>query len=228
MFTQRVLGDPTHRWTRLEQLQSAMEWGEPYGAPGEVFHYCDTGYILLGQIIEDMTGESLGAGLRELLAYQRLGLSHTWLETIEPPPAGALDRAHQYFGSADTYGWDPSFDLYGGGGLVAPVGDVARFIHALFNDGIYAKAGTCDTMLTTLRSGEGSASDKERPYRMGIVVSQSEGLTTYSHTGFWGTAAMHAPGLNATIAVAVTQQQTTALRWLLNGSIALLREYHEE
>jgi D-alanyl-D-alanine carboxypeptidase len=33
-FLARILGDPSHRWTRQEQLQLAMEVGDPLGAPG--------------------------------------------------------------------------------------------------------------------------------------------------------------------------------------------------
>jgi CubicO group peptidase (beta-lactamase class C family) len=108
-FGQKIEADPTHRWTRAEQLQSAMDWGEPYGPPGQVYRYSDTGYILLGDIVERTSGQPLAAALRELLEDAQLGLASTWLETLEPPPAGAKERAHQYLGDVDpTAGTRPS------------------------------------------------------------------------------------------------------------------------
>ncbi len=198
------------RWTRLEQVRGAMDWGQPYGAPGEVYRYSDTGYVLLGEILERLTGESLGAALRELIDYDRLGLSSTWLETVEPRPTGSADRAHQYIGGIDSYTWDPSMDLHGGGGLVSTVEDLARFIRAVFRGGVFARSSTSDTMLTTIvasRGGPAAYDTVQIPgvYRMGINVQELEGLTVYSHTGFWGNLAAYVPSLDAAFAVAVTQ-----------------------
>src|SRR5438445_8444189 len=132
----------------MEQVQFAMDHGAPYGQPGEVYHYSDTGYILLGEIVERVSGLSLAQALRSLLRYQRLGLRHTWLETLEPTPPGTADRAHQFMGEVDTYGFDPSLDLWGGGGLAATAGEMARFTRGLFVGGVYDRRTTLDTMLT--------------------------------------------------------------------------------
>ncbi len=66
IYTEEILADPNHRWTRTEQLEAAMEWGDPYGPPGEVYRYCDTGYILLGEILEQVTGRTMPDAVREL------------------------------------------------------------------------------------------------------------------------------------------------------------------
>ena len=39
----------------------------------KVFHYSDTGYILLGEIIERRSGNAYGPALRNLLRYEDLG-----------------------------------------------------------------------------------------------------------------------------------------------------------
>ncbi len=36
-FFEAIMSDPMHRWSRAEQLQAAVDWGEPYGAPGAVY-----------------------------------------------------------------------------------------------------------------------------------------------------------------------------------------------
>ncbi|MCU0234626.1 MAG: beta-lactamase family protein, partial [Thermoanaerobaculales bacterium] len=116
-FEQAILADPLHRWTRAEQVRAAVEWGDPHGAPGEIYTYCDTGYVLLGAIIEQASGRTLAAAVRELLGFERLGLRATWWETLEPPPEQLPARAHQFLGELDSFDFDPSLDLYGGGGI---------------------------------------------------------------------------------------------------------------
>ena len=49
-------------------MQGAVDWGDPIGMPGEVFSYSDTGYILLGAILEHVTETSMGTALRETLS----------------------------------------------------------------------------------------------------------------------------------------------------------------
>lgn len=230
-FFEAIMSDPMHRWSRAEQLQAAVDWGEPYGAPGAVYRYSDTGYILLGAIIEQVTGVPLAGALRDLLGYERLGLGATWLETLEPPPTGVADRAHQYLGEIDTYDFDPSFDLYGGGGLASSVEDLRAFIDGLFTGDVFANLATSDTMLATIHGAEAGPAawgSEQVPgvYRMGIWVDEVEGTTVYMHTGFWGTLAAYAPDLNASIGAAVTQQESRALhlRQLLQRTLALLGE----
>ena len=97
-FDARIGANVRHRWTRAEQLEGAMDWGDPYGKPGEVYGYSDTGYILLGEILERVTELPMGTALRELIGYEELGLTSTWLEKKEPRPPGVPDRAHQFDG----------------------------------------------------------------------------------------------------------------------------------
>ncbi len=79
---------PTKRWTRTEQLQFAMDHGKPLGKPGEVYGYSDTGYILLGSIIEKVTEQPLAVAIRNTLNYNDLALKSTWLESLEERPEG--------------------------------------------------------------------------------------------------------------------------------------------
>ena len=65
--------------------------------------------------------------VRDLVGYSNLGMDSTWWEILEPPPAGVPDRAHQFLEDIDVYAFAPYYDLYGGGGVVSTVGDLARF-----------------------------------------------------------------------------------------------------
>jgi D-alanyl-D-alanine carboxypeptidase len=215
-YGERIVADPLHRWTRAEQVAAAMAWGAPLGRPGEVYCYSDTGYVLLGEVVERAAGKPLPAAVRELVGFERLGLRSTWWELLEARPAGVPERAHQLDGAIDSFGVDPSIDLYGGGGLVATMGDLTRFMRGLFTGQVFTKPATLDTMLTTIagaRPGPGDEGPKTIPgvYRMGIFVAEIDGITVYRHTGYWGTVASYVPSLDLALAVGVTQRDARAL-----------------
>ena len=209
-YTEAIIADPMHRWTRSEQLQIAMDWGDPYGGPGEYYTYCDPGYGLLGAIIEQASGQPMAVAVRELLDFGYLGLDSTWWETLESQPAGVPEQAHQFIGEYDTADFNPSYDLYGGGGIASTVGDLARFYRALFTGGVFADPATAGVMLTTVDGVQAlpGASERALPpgaYRMGIWVVEVEGFTTYRHTGFFGTLATYVPELDLVVTVTTNQ-----------------------
>lgn len=217
-FSAAVFGEPGRRWSRMDQVRWAMERGKPYGAPGSVYNYSDTGYIMLGEILERVTGQGLAEALRQLLGFERLKLTSTWLETLEPAPAGVADRAHQYMDSLDTYAADPSFDLYGGGGLVATPKDMATFTRALLTGKVYREPKTLDLML----SHPGIIT--QRDYRMGIYAMVLAGDQGFGHSGFWSTYAFHVPASDVTIASSISQQgMGNASRQLLEALYRVVR-----
>ena len=227
-YTEAIIADPNHHWTRAEQLQKAVDWGDPHGAPGEFYTYCDPGYGLLGAIVENASGQPMAMAVRELLAYENLGMTSTWWETLEAKPTGAPERAHQFFGDMDTFAFHPSYDLYGGGGLVSTVGDLARFYRALFTGGVYADPATADVMLTTVDGVQPLPGARPLGYRMGIWVVEIEGFTTYRHTGFFGTLATYVPELDLVVTVATNQNQDEgALNRLALEAIKLVAEARE-
>jgi len=224
-YTEAILADPMHHWTRAEQLQGAVDWGDPHGSPGEFYTYCDTGYVLLGSVIEQVSGQPLAEAVHRLVGYEDLGLTSTWWETLEPPPTGIPERAHQFYGDHDTFDFHPSFDLYGGGGIVSTVGDLARFYRAVFTGGVFTDPATTGVMLTSIDGVEPLPDARPLGYRMGIWVTEIEGFTTYMHTGFFGTLAAYVPDLDLTVAVTVNQNQSGgALQDLAREAIKTVAE----
>ena len=148
-----VNGDPAKRWTRLEQLRFAVDHGTPVSEPGAVYAYSDTGYILLGEILERVTGASLADAYRTLLDFAGLHLDATYLESLEPVPPGTGARAHQYWGDVDGFDTDPSFDLYGAAGLVSTVADLSTFYRALLRGDVFTRPETLDTPRVRCRDG---------------------------------------------------------------------------
>lgn len=202
-YIEKVFDDPSHEWTRTEQVQGCVDWGDPLFEPGEQFSYSDTGYILLGEIIENVTEKSLGKAVRELIDFKNLGLNATWWEKTEQKPSTATERIHQYFQGMDTFNFDPSLDHYGGGGLVANTKDMARFYQELFAGNVFEHSSTLDTMITKVSFSEDYTPSSD--YRMGIFYFNFNEMDMYSHSGFWSTQATYIPELNASVSIIITQ-----------------------
>lgn len=192
-----VLAAPERVWTREEQVRFALEHGAPVGAPGERYVYSDTGYLLLGAVLEARTGLGLAQAYRSQLGFERLGLQATWLDELEPAPANHVALAPQAYDGLPLSSIDASADLFGGGGLVSNTADLARWFQALFAGEVFTRASTLDTMSripsTNIEDGGG----------MGIFrLERSDGSPCWLHEGFWGVAAMVCPDLDVSVAVA--------------------------
>jgi D-alanyl-D-alanine carboxypeptidase len=168
--------------------------------------------VLLGEVVGLAAGRPMAEAVRDLVGYSELGMNSTWWEILEERPVGASERAHQFLEDLDVTAFDPSYDLYGGGGVVSTVGDLARFWRGLFSSRVFESLDTADTMLTTIEGARAlaDASDRALPpgaYRMGVWRVEVEGFETYRHTGFWGTLATYVPELDLVVTLTVNQNQ---------------------
>jgi len=197
-YFEKIQADPSHVWTRTEQLEALINWGKPVGSLGEKFSYSDTGYILLGEIIERITGKSMNEAFSNLLYFKQLGLKNTKIEDALNPNNNPKNRIHQYIDGEDIYNWNCSIDLYGGGGLLSTTQDLALFYQGLFHHKVFKNKTTLDTMLATTKyfSSEKPVID----YRKGIYFIKLKELDTWTHSGYWGTQVVYIPSLNITIA----------------------------
>ena len=209
-YDEAILANPERRWTADEQIRLLVKWREPVGAPGEMYSYSDSGYILLGGIIEQKTGLSLGAAVRELVEYDRLGLVCTWWEYTEEPPAAAGPRAHQYYGDLDTRNWHASLDLHGGGGIIADAPELARFMRLLLEGEVLQRQSTLAAMTR----------DGTPAYRLGLMVKEFSGQQAFGHQGFWNTFAFHLPALDLTVSGCILDHFATNGRELAAALVA--------
>ena len=200
-FQQAVLSNPSRKWTRAAQVEFAVKHYGPAGEPGSEFHYSDTGYILLGDIIEQVTKQTYAAAMRSILRYSELGLDSTYLEESEPVPDPLLPQAHTYVGGADMASIDPSYDLFGGGGLVSTVQDVSKFFVALFNGSIFEYGSTLDLMLgigQPILAGSGG-----EPAHMSLYPRMIGSEPCFGHSGFTGITALYFPSLQTSVTFTV-------------------------
>ena len=207
-YIEACAANPQKRWTRTEQLQFAMRVGEPVGDPGEVYEYSDTGYILLGEIIEKISGLSLAGAMRNLLKYETLGLHSTWLESLEKRPEGLPDPVHRYMGTTDATLFDNSVDLYGGGGISSTSKDLGTFFNALFNGGVFENESSLKMMTTKgVPSGD---KDDDGSYGLGMGIGSFLESNMYTHSGFWGSIWIHVEKYNTTVVINYTNDTNGA------------------
>jgi D-alanyl-D-alanine carboxypeptidase len=142
-FLTDFLADPSRDWEPLAILGYVRNM-KPIGVPGQRYHYSDSGYLLLGLLIEAVTGKSLDRVFRERL-FAPLGMADTYLSYHEPPEGH--DESHRYEEALDLHGQRRQSADWGGGGIVSSTRDLSRFLIALAQGKLFKNATTLDAMM---------------------------------------------------------------------------------
>jgi D-alanyl-D-alanine carboxypeptidase len=133
--------------------------------------YSNSGYFILGLILEKVTGKSYGDALGERIS-SKIGLRDTYVAT------GSIDvnnnESLTYFRLGNE--WKPGGEthpslLFSAGAIVSTPNDMVKFIQALFNGKLITQQSL--GQMTTLRDGEG----------LGMDSFKFAGKTFYGHTG---------------------------------------------
>ena len=180
----------------VDLVDLAARQGPPRFLPGEGFSYSDTGYVIAGILVEQVTGRPLHQVYRELV-FDPLEMDTTWLEGYEP--ARTPEVAHHYSGDLDWTTISPTID-WAGGGLVTTAPDLARFVRGLWSGRIVDSHALAE--MTRWTPGAwfppGHALRYDR-YGLGVGSITVEGVELRGHTGFIGAFAFHAPQYDAVI-----------------------------
>jgi D-alanyl-D-alanine carboxypeptidase len=205
-FNSVIDRDPHHVWTALEQLAIAASKPALF-APDIAFSYSDTGYVLLGQIVEHHTAGRLAAAVRTSCRLDELDVPSIHWEIAEPTPPG-LERVHQLYEGADTHDWHPSLDLFGGGGIVATMPDLARWWTALFEGRVHPHVARMTAAPKSTLALDGTVFGGGNAVGLCIFRSTHGDLSVWSHGGFWGLATSHIPSRRTSIALMMTGRST--------------------
>jgi CubicO group peptidase (beta-lactamase class C family) len=149
-------------------------------APGERYLYSNSGYWLLGQIIERATGLTLRQ-YADSAFFRPLGMTNTYFHDDH---ARVVPRRAQAYAPAGDGKWTismPNFDVVGAGGLHTTVGDLVKW-DAMFFDASPAIAQFVRGLHQrgVLSSGDTIA------YAFGLTVDTYRGLPRVSHGGAYG------------------------------------------
>lgn len=159
-----------------DEIVARIAKGKPTFEPDASHQYSNTGYILLGFIVERVGGKPYPGALRERITA-KLGLRNTMHAGTGNTDSGRNEAlSYRYIG-----GWREAEELdfsvvAGAGGIVSTTADMATFIQGLFDLKLISKSSL--TQMMTMRDGEG----------MGLEPHTFAGRTCYGHTGGSGSS----------------------------------------
>ena len=153
---------------------------EPLFAPGQKYEYSNSGYTLLGQIVEKASGMSYPVYLRDSI-FKPLGMTSTIVSDQIIAPS--QNRAISYrlkdgrFTNAD---YSPLNRIYGDGNVNTSLVDMAKWDQGLYTE-ILVKQSTLAKAFEPSRLNDGSAN----MYGFGWGIGEMSGNTVHRHGGSW-------------------------------------------
>lgn len=156
-----------------DEMLSLIAKATPDFEPDAKQSYSNSGYFLLGLIIEKLTGKPYEEALKERIT-SRIGLKDTYTAT------GSIDVNKNESLTYLNVGGDwkqvpethPSI-FFGGGSIVSTPNELAKFIQALFDGKIVSKESL--DQMKTIRDGDGLG--------IGMEPFAFAGKTFYGHAG---------------------------------------------
>jgi CubicO group peptidase (beta-lactamase class C family) len=160
-----------------DALRLVLQSRELNFAPGEQYSYCNTGYMLLADIISRVSGQEFETWMQENI-FRPLGMDHTFI----------MDKRGEVFpGCADSYekyGEDGFVKIYdnstvqGAGGVYTTLSDLVSW----FNHLRRPKIGGKEAQASMLQRGILNNGDTLN-YALGLTVDSYRGQKVIKHTG---------------------------------------------
>jgi D-alanyl-D-alanine carboxypeptidase len=176
-FIRAVAQNPYRYWSPAELIALALDNPAVF-APGTGWSYSNTGYILIGLVLEKVTGTAI-QNLLERRIFRPLRLESTFFAT-----SGEFTGryAHGYLppsltgaGYLDTSSWIPSW-AWAAGAVVSSARDLARFYQSLMA-GRLLRPALLREMTTTVAAGPGVH------YGLGIFALDTPCGPLWGHDG---------------------------------------------
>lgn len=171
--------------------------------PGEKWLYNNSGYFLLGYIVEKVSGESFGDYLKnhffEPLGMKNTGVHH-WSLILEHEATGYSYKNGKF---QKALNWDMS-RAGGAGALYSTVGDLYRWNEAIFN-GKALSESSLEASFTPVTLNDGSkANAMGGEYGYGWGIAERRGMQEIAHGGGlngWSAYLSRYPEANFTVVV---------------------------
>jgi CubicO group peptidase (beta-lactamase class C family) len=164
----------------LEETVRDLRRAELTAPVGTTYQYFNLNYNVLGLIIEEVSGQSYGAYLKEHILAP-LGMESTFLSQ-EAAEQADLAQGHNVVLGFPVAREQPylAYDLPAGM-IIASAADMARYAIAQTNDGCLGEA--CILSAEGIETLHTPPADVDSPYAMGWEVHEDEGLRRVSHNG---------------------------------------------
>jgi CubicO group peptidase (beta-lactamase class C family) len=182
------LNDGKRLPTNADSLLILSKWGEPRFPPGERFAYSNTGYDVLGAMIERISGKSFEDFVRTRI-FDPLEMNKTFSmpdpkRLVDPLRAKGYQRFETGFSLDDS---DPLDHIVGSGSIFSNLADLYRYDQALYSDKLVSQMALTEAYRPALLN-DGSTS----PYGFAQSLGEHKGHRYLKHGGRWvGYVAMY-------------------------------------
>ena len=214
-FTKDLSANPDRIWKPEELISYILDTPAPFAA-GKGWDYSDTNYIVLGMIIEKVTGSRYYD-----LAKRRLLEPLKLRETVPSNTRVIPGLIQGYAGPANPFGGtdemivngkfaiNPQFE-WCGGGMASTSEDLARWAKAMYEGRAFDPS-----LLPQMLEGVPARLGPEAKYGLGVIIRPTKFGMSYGHSGFFPgyiTEMMYFPDHKLAIAVQVNTSvpRTTA------------------
>ena len=181
-----VKKNPDKEWSIAERLSFIIN-ELPVNPPGEAWAYADSHYLILGLIIEKITGRAYYDVLNEFILGP-CNLNHTFPSDKRSIPGlvpgytnltEEFQLPHKVLNNG-KYAFNPQIE-WTGGGLASTVSDLTLWACQLYG-GKVLQPGTLELMVTPAPY-QVTPFENTR-YGLGSFIAETEGVRHYGHTGF--------------------------------------------
>jgi D-alanyl-D-alanine carboxypeptidase len=163
----------------------------PSTPPGRFFHYSNTGYKILGLVLEELLGRSNGQIMKERVT-EPLGMKDTetviWNDMRERLPVGYRpcydDRPLPRNGKLAPSPWFESETA--DGSIVSTAADMATYVRMILNGGMGPEGRIISQKsfeMLTQRIVDSSDANSKEHYGLGLGIRTVNGHTYVGHTG---------------------------------------------
>jgi CubicO group peptidase (beta-lactamase class C family) len=204
---------------QVQELIDFFKYQPMQFAPGTRWAYNNSGYHLLGAIIEQLSGLSYEAFMRQRI-FEPLGMRQSCYDQparIIPKRAAGYQKGEHGYSNAEYLSMTQP---YAAGALASTVDDLAIWDRALA-DGKLLQQATLERAWTPYRLADGSLTN----YGYGWHISTWQGLPTMEHSGGihgFATYALRMPSEQAFVAVLSNNPGATSNELLALKVAALL------
>jgi CubicO group peptidase (beta-lactamase class C family) len=181
-----------HEFTAIDALQVLSRQQNLRFTPGERFEYSNSGYVVLAQIIERVSGERYAEFLKEKI-FEPLGMRDTLVvdERKQSVPRLAIGYARRN-GQWQDISYSPENSIYGEDGIYSSANDLYKWDQALYGERLVRRS-TLEMAFTPGRTNDGKEIDANYPvipkrptsYGFGWIIASLDGSEELFHTGSW-------------------------------------------
>ncbi|HVC33548.1 MAG TPA: serine hydrolase domain-containing protein [Chloroflexota bacterium] len=161
----------------IDELVGLFKDQPPDFAPGERFLYNNSGYILLGAIVEWVSGQSYEQFLTERI-FGPAGMARTCYDQTARIIHGRVSGYEQDKDGLVNAPYLSMTQPFAAGGLLSSVDDLLRWDEALHGDRLVS-AATLERALTSARLNDGTPTG----YGYGWAIVDDEGHRVIEHSG---------------------------------------------